>query len=218
MKKLDLWGDCPYSPTHRFKNEVCLGCGLKKPKLPDLIDSTRKERTTLEDRINRISESLRKRSIVKCAWDIDLVPSNAYDAYGYSSSSSKANRQQPPSAPLKGEKKRNLRRLTRAAKLYNFYEANWPTIKTYLDQTFSTQTTLLNVQNHVEAFVHTLVCYGCTITKNQIEELTAAYTYHLYDLPERRIAEEPNSLFPQVTRKTLRKWAKTVKGFEEALG
>jgi hypothetical protein len=214
MNKFDLWGDCPYSPTHRFKDNICVGCGLKKPKLPDLIDATRKERATLEERINRLLGYLRKKSNIQNAWGDYFIPSNTYGVYGYSHRTNR-HTQDAPSAPLKGEGRRNKRRLSKVGRLYSFYEANWPIVNTYLDETFSARTVEPYVEGRTRALVNTLTCHGSIITKNQIEELAAAYTYYLSELPERSVAEEPDSIFPQVTRKTLRKWVKIVSALEE---
>lgn len=47
-----------------------------------------------------------------------------------------------------------------------------------------------------------------------MEELVAAYVYYITELSERKISEDQDSVFPDITRKTLRKWVKYVERFD----
>jgi len=218
MSKYDLWKDCPYWPKHRFKKNVCIGCGLKKPQLYNPTSQIDPERDTLEYRINKIL-LLRQEILAfdySWSWSCDLTPADFYGAYEYSGYFGKRKLKIFPSAPLKGERRKAKRRLSKLARAIQFYEKNWPRVKENLDEILATRKLKPYIRERVETFLRSLMFFRYTLTKKQTEKLVAAYAYYHLKLPERQIAEDPDSLFPNITRKTLRKWVKFVRKFEKA--
>ena len=215
MPNHNLWSDCPYWPEHRFKNDVCTECGFQRPKLSGLIKETRNRNTTLEYKINIILHYREKIATFDNIWGNTLSLSDVYGKYEYSGYFGRKKLAIHPSAPLRGEKKKTRRRLRKVYDLIKFHEEHWPIIKRNLDDLFTTRPVEPHVRSHVDAFIHSLMFFGNTLTYNQTEQLAAAYTYYLSDLTERQVAEDPDSFFPNVTRKTLRKWVGFVRRFEE---
>jgi hypothetical protein len=218
MSKFDLWRDCPYWPDHRFKKNVCLGCGLKKPQLSNLINQIHPEKSTLEYRINKTL--LLRQEIYTLdytwSWSHNFTLADVYGTYEYSGYFGKRKMKLFPSSPLKGEKKKAKSRLRKVARLIKFYEENWPRVKENLDEILVTRKLKPYIRQRVAVFLRSLMFFDDTLTKKQTEKLVAAYTYHFSKLSERQVVEEPDSLFPNITRKTLRKWVGFVRRFEQA--
>lgn len=218
MPKFDLWRDCPYWPNHRFEKNVCIGCGLKKPQVPHPISQIHPEKSTLECRINKILLWRQEKYAFDYtwSWSHNSTLADVYGKYEYSGYFGKRKFKIFPSSPLKGEKKKAKSRLSKVARLINFYEKNWPRIKENLDEILATRKLKPYIRGRVEAFLRSLMFFDDTLTKKQIEKLVVAYTYYSSQLPERQVVEEPDSLFPNITRKTLRKWVGFVQRFEQA--
>jgi len=216
MPKFDLWRDCPYWPNHRFEKNVCIGCGLKKPQVPNPISQIHPEKSTLEHRINKILLFRGKMNTFDYIWSHNITLADAYGKYEYSGYFGKKKFKIFPSAPLKGEKKKAKCRLGKVARLIEFYEENWPRAKQVLDEILTGRKLKPYIRERVKAFLRSLMFFGDTLTKNQTEKLVAAYTYHFSQLSERQVVEERDSLFPNITRKTLRKWVGLVQRFEQA--
>lgn len=215
MPKFDLWRDCPYWPNHRFEKNVCIGCGLKKPQVPNPISQIHPEKSTLEYRINKILLFRGKINTFDYIWSHNITLADVYGIYEYSGYFGKKKFKIFPSAPLKGQKKKAKRRLSKVAKLIKFYEENWPQAKENLDEILASLQLRPYIRWRVEAFLRSLMFFNGTLTKKQTEKLVAAYTYYSSQLSERQVAEEPDSLFPNITRKTLRKWVGFVQRFEQ---
>ncbi len=74
------------------------------------------------------------------------------------------------------------------------------------------------LRQDIEESLRGFMYFRDTLTRKQLEKFTAAYIALYSEAKERQIAEEPDSLFPNITRKTLRAWIKHVQRFDETLG
>jgi hypothetical protein len=214
MSKYDLWKDCQYWPKHRFKKNVCIACGFKKPQPFNPVSKLDPAKSSLECRIDKILLFRQEIASFDYGWmDYAASPADVYDGYTVSGCFGDQTLMFP-SSPLKGEKKREKRKLNKVAKAIEFYEKTWPLVRKTLDEILTNKNLKPIIRGHVEMFLRSLIFFDDTLTRHQTEQLVAAYTYYYLKLPERQIAEEPDSLFPHVTRKTLRKWVGFVKRFE----
>jgi len=216
LTKFDLWRDCPYWPKHKFRRNTCIGCGFKKPKLQNLIREIRKKKSSLETRIDRILELRRQTANFTISWfDYNISLSDVYGNQKLNDYFGEIAPIVQPSAPLQGAKKRATRRLRKVAKVYDFYYKNWPTNEKNMDEIFEARKLDRSIRSHAETFLRYLMYYETMLTRKQTEQLVAAYSYYLCKSTEREVAEEAGSLFPEITRKTLRKWVRFVQDFEE---
>jgi hypothetical protein len=76
-------------------------------------------------------------------------------------------------------------------------------------------TNMIFLKEQVDFFIIHYMLSKNVPTKKMLEKIIAAYTYYVSSqLTERQVVEEINSLFPNITRKTLRKWVKLIEKFE----
>jgi hypothetical protein len=78
-------------------------------------------------------------------------------------------------------------------------------------------TELASIERYIEDVLFCSLRCLDPFTLNQVDYLIASYLYYFSDATQQQIAELPNSLYPNMSRTTLRKWVKDVKLIENTI-